>query len=110
MAVIDVTEQDFEREVIERSREIPVVVDFWAEWCGPCRMVAPVLEKLATEYQGKARIGKVNVDEQSSLAARYGIQSIPTMLLFKNGKVVEQYVGAAPREVLAKLLDKHVAT
>jgi len=105
--IVTLTDSNFDAEV--KKPDSPILVDFWAEWCGPCRMVAPVLEKLATEYQGKARIGKVNVDEQSSLAARYGIQSIPTMLLFKNGKVVEQYVGAAPREVLARLLDKHAA-
>src|SRR5262245_54342063 len=86
----------------------PILVDFWAEWCGPCRMVAPVLEQLAKDYAGKARVGKVNVDEHSAIAMRYGVQSIPTLLLFKQGKVVEQYIGATSRDVLAKILDKHV--
>jgi thioredoxin 1 len=86
----------------------PILVDFWAEWCGPCRMVAPVLEQLAKDYSGKVRIGKVNVDEHSGLAAQFGVQSIPTLLLIKQGKVVEQFIGATSRDVLAKLLDKHV--
>ena len=83
------------------------LVDFWAEWCGPCRMVAPVLEKLADELNGKVRVGKVNVDDESGLAGRYGIQSIPTLLLFKDGKVVDQYIGATTRDVLVKMLQKH---
>jgi thioredoxin len=102
--ILTLTNSNFDAEV---KNTTPILVDFWAEWCGPCRTVAPILEKLAVEYQGKVRIGKVNVDEQSGLAAKFGIQSIPTMLLFKNGKVVEQFVGAAPRDVLARLLDKH---
>ncbi len=92
----------------ETKGESPILVDFWAEWCGPCRMVAPVLEQLAKEYAGKARVGKVNVDDHSNLASRYGVMSIPTLLLFKQGKVVEQYIGATSRDTLAKLLDKHV--
>ena len=105
--IVTLTHTNFDDEV--KKPATPILVDFWAEWCGPCRMVAPVLEKLADEYAGKARIGKVNVDEQSSLAAKFGVQSIPTLLLFKNGKVVEQFIGATTRDVLAKLLDKHVA-
>ncbi|HEU4403226.1 MAG TPA: thioredoxin [Candidatus Polarisedimenticolia bacterium] len=103
--ILTLTHNNFEAEV--KKPGAPILVDFWAEWCGPCRMVAPVLEKLAVEYQGKARIGKVNVDEESSLAAKYGVQSIPTLLMFKEGKVVEQFVGATSRDVLARLIDKH---
>ena len=104
--IVTLTNTNFDQEV--KNSATPILVDFWAEWCGPCRMVTPVLEKLADEYAGKARIGKVNVDEQSGLAARYGVQSIPTLLLFKNGKVVEQYIGATTGDVLAKLIDRHV--
>jgi len=105
MAVGKVSDTDFEAEVLKATG--PVVVDFWAEWCGPCRMVAPVLEKLADELDGKVRVGKVNVDDESGLAGRYGIQSIPTLLLFKDGKVVDQYIGATTRDVLVKMLQKH---
>ena len=103
--IVTLTSTNFESEV--KRPGAPILVDFWAEWCGPCRMVAPVLEDLAEKYAGKVRVGKVNVDDESTLAGRYGIQSIPTLLLFRDGRVVEQYVGAAPREVLARLIDKH---
>ncbi len=103
--ILTLTNSNFESEV--KKPGAPILVDFWAEWCGPCRMVAPVLEKLAEDYDGKVRIGKVNVDDESGLAARYGIQSIPTLLLFKNGKVVEQFIGATSRDVLVKMIDKH---
>jgi len=105
--IVTLTSSNFESEI--KKPGPPILVDFWAEWCGPCRMVAPVLEDLAQTYDGKVRVGKVNVDDESTLAGRYGIQSIPTLLLFREGKVVEQYVGAAPREVLARLLDKHTS-
>ena len=105
--IVTLTSSNFDDEVKEAAT--PILVDFWAEWCGPCRMVTPVLEKLADEYAGKARVGKVNVDEQGGLAAKFGVQSIPTLLLFKEGKVVEQFIGATSRDVLAKLLDKHVS-
>ncbi len=104
--ILTLTNANFEAEV--KRPETPIVVDFWAEWCGPCRLVAPVLEKLAEDYDGKVRIGKVNVDEQGSLASKYGIQSIPTLLIFKGGKVVEQFVGATTRDVLARMIDKHI--
>jgi thioredoxin 1 len=104
--ILTLTSTNFDIET--KRTETPILVDFWAEWCGPCRMVAPVLEKLAQDYSGKVRIGKVNVDEHGGLASKFGIQSIPTLLIFKAGKVVEQFVGAAPRDVLARLIDKHV--
>ena len=100
-----VSDTTFEQDVLKSAN--PVLVDFWAEWCGPCRMVAPVLEKLADELDGKVRVGKVNVDDESGLAGRYGIQSIPTLLLFKDGKVVDQYIGATTRDVLVRMLQKH---
>jgi thioredoxin len=104
--IMTLTSQNFDEET--KRAESPILVDFWAEWCGPCRMVAPVLEQLAEEYQGKARVGKVNVDEHSGLAAKFGVQSIPTLLLFKGGRVVEQYIGATSRDVIARLIDKHL--
>jgi thioredoxin 1 len=104
--ILTLTDSNFDSEV--KQPGVPILVDFWAEWCGPCRMVAPILEQLSDEYTGKVRIGKVNVDDHSALAGKYGVQSIPTLLLFKDGKVVEQYIGAAPRDVLARLLDKHI--
>jgi thioredoxin len=103
--IVTLTKDNFESEVEKPGA--PILVDFWAEWCGPCRIVAPVLEQIAGDLQGKVRIGKVNVDDESSLAGRYGIQSIPTLLLFKEGKVVDQYVGATSRDVLVKMLQKH---
>ena len=103
--ILTLNKGNFETEI--KNPGTPILVDFWAEWCGPCRMVAPVLEKLADELNGKIRIGKVNVDDESSLAGRYGIQSIPTLLLFKDGKVVDQYIGATTRDVLVKMLQKH---
>jgi thioredoxin 1 len=103
--IVTLTTDNFEEEI---KRGAPILVDFWAEWCGPCRMVAPVLEKLAEQYDGKARVGKVNVDEQGALATQYGILSIPTLLLFKEGKVVEQLIGATTGDALAKLIDRHV--
>jgi len=105
MAVIDVTEQDFEQEVLNRSQTIPVVVDFWAEWCGPCRAIAPVLEEMAEASEGRVTLMKVNVDENPGLAARYGIRSIPTILFFKEGALVDRVVGAAPRAVLQDVVN-----
>jgi len=99
---ITATEQNFKNEVLESDK--PVLVDFWAEWCGPCKMIAPALEELAEEFDGKAKIAKVNVDEQQSLAFEYGVRSIPTLLFFRGGKVVEQLVGAAPKATLANKL------
>jgi thioredoxin 1 len=93
---------NFESEVTQSA--VPVLVDFWAEWCMPCKMVAPALSEIAKEYDGKAKIGKLNVDEQPDLAARFNIVSIPTMLLFKDGEVVQQQVGAAPKEQLETLI------
>jgi len=104
--IMTLTSSNFEAET--KRAESPILVDFWAEWCGPCRMLTPVLEQLAQDYQGKARIGKLNVDDHSGLAAKYGVQSIPTLLLFKQGKVVEQYIGATSKDVLARLIDKHL--
>ena len=99
---LTLTEANFDAEVLSSSK--PVLVDFWAAWCSPCRAIAPTIERLADEFEGSAKVGKVDVDEQQSLALRYGIQSIPTMLLFQNGQVVDQVVGAPREELLRKKL------
>ncbi|HBW00284.1 MAG TPA: thioredoxin [Bacteroidetes bacterium] len=104
---IEFNDANFATEV--ESADTPVLVDFWAEWCGPCRMVGPVVEELAGEYEGKVKVGKVDVDNNPSVSMKYGIRSIPTLLIFKNGEVVDQVVGAVPKSVLQKQLDAQVA-
>lgn len=96
-------ENNFTDEVMKS--EIPVLIDFYAEWCGPCRMMAPVVEQFAEEYEGRVKIGKINVDEESDLAARFGVQSIPSFIFIKDGKVVDRVTGAMPRPVLKGYLD-----
>ncbi len=103
---VEITDNNFE-EVIKTDQ--PVLVDFWAEWCGPCKMIAPVVEELASEYNGKAIIGKVDVDSNPEISAKFGIRSIPTLLVFKNGEVVEKQVGAVPKNVLSQKIDAQIA-
>ena len=105
--IVTLTQDNFENEALKSTS--PVLVDFWAEWCGPCKMIAPVLDELATEYQGKIKIGKVNVDEQQGLAAQYKVSAIPTLLIIKNGQVIEQTRGAKSKRDLKASLDKAVA-
>lgn len=105
--IINVTKDNFEAEVVKSAQ--PVLVDFWAEWCGPCKMIAPILDELAAEYDGKVRIGKVNIDEQQALAAQYGIQAIPTLLIFKQGQVIEQVTGLRSKKELKTKLDQAAA-
>lgn len=102
MAEIQLNEQNFEQEV--SRADLPVLVDFWASWCGPCQMLAPVIAEIAEEYAGKVKVGKVNVDEQPNLANRYGIASIPTVMLFKNGEVVNTSLGYRPKNELETML------
>lgn len=104
---VEFTDGNFDELVLKSDK--PVLVDFWAEWCGPCRMVGPVVEELAGEYEGKAVIGKVNVDENREISAKYGIRNIPTLLVFKNGEVVDKQVGVAPKNQLASKLDAQMA-
>jgi thioredoxin 1 len=105
--LIVATESNFNDEVLRAPT--PVLVDFWAEWCGPCKMIAPVLDELANEYDGKVKIAKVNIDEHQNLAAQFRITAIPTLLLFKNGQVLEQMVGAKSKRDLKASLDKAAA-
>ena len=100
---IEITDANFEQEVMES--EIPVLLDFWAEWCGPCHMVAPTIEEIAGEYEGKVKVGKLNVDNNMNTAAKYGIRSIPTLLVFKGGEVAAQFVGVQAKNVLTEKLD-----
>jgi len=104
---LQITDAQFEQAVIQS--DVPVLVDFWAPWCGPCQAVAPVLEELARDYAGKVKIAKVNTDENQTNAFGYGIQGIPTMVLFKNGSEVDRLVGAAPKSRLAQWLDSALA-
>jgi thioredoxin len=103
---VEVTDTNFEVEVLKSS--VPVLVDFWAEWCGPCKAMAPTIEVVARDYQGRARVAKLNVDENISTASRYNIKGIPTLLLFKNGMVKEQIVGSTNKESIARIIDKHL--
>lgn len=106
MAELQLSDQNFETEVLKST--VPVLVDFWAPWCGPCRIQGPIIEELANEVAvDKAKVGKLNVDENSMVASRYGIMSIPTLLIFKNGRVVEQFVGVQSKDNLKTALDKY---
>ncbi|MBG0744380.1 MAG: thioredoxin [Cylindrospermopsis raciborskii KL1] len=102
-AALDVTDASFKQEVI--GSDIPVLVDFWAPWCGPCRMVAPVVEEIATQYEGKLKVVKINTDENPKVAGEYGIRSIPTLMVFKGGEKVGIHVGAVPKSTLSKTLE-----
>lgn len=103
MNEIKITKENFEAEVIQSDK--PVLLDFWATWCGPCRMLAPIVEDIAKEYDGKIKVGKVNVDEEPELAGAFQVASIPTVVILKNGKIVNQSIGYKPKEELAKLLE-----
>lgn len=106
MGILHFTEKTFEEEAIKADK--PVLVDFWAQWCGPCRSVAPVLEELSNEYEGKAVIGKVNVDEENELAQKFRIMSIPTVILFNKGEIVEKVIGARTKKDYAAMIDKYL--
>jgi thioredoxin 1 len=104
--VVTLSDSSFDTEVLQSAT--PVMVDFWAEWCGPCKMLGPTIDQLADEYQGKVKIAKLNVDDNSSTASRFGIRGIPALLIFQGGQVKEQLVGALPKANISKALDKYV--
>ncbi|KAB2923670.1 MAG: thioredoxin [Bacteroidetes bacterium] len=106
MKPVEITDANFKNEVVDSS--IPVLVDFWAVWCGPCKMIAPVVEELAKEYNGKMKFGKLDVDNNPQTAMQFGIRSIPTLLVFKGGKVVDQIVGAVPKRNLIDKITPHM--
>lgn len=106
MKPMEVTDSNFQNEVLKSDK--PVLLDFWAEWCGPCKMISPIVEELAKEYDGKLKVGKVDVDSNQQTSMQYGIRSIPTLLIFKGGKVVDQLVGAVPKKVLSEKITKHL--
>ncbi len=103
---LELTDATFDETL---KSDMPVLVDFWAEWCGPCKMIGPVVEELAADYEGKAVVAKLNVDENPQITARFGVRSIPTLLVFKNGQIVDKQVGAVPKSVLASKLEAQVA-
>lgn len=103
---LEFSDQNFEQDVLNSSQ--PVLVDFWATWCGPCRIMSPTVDLIAAEYVGRAKVGKLNVDENLSVASRYGIHSIPTLLLFKAGQIREQVSGTQSKEVISRLIDKYL--
>jgi thioredoxin len=104
--ILEFTDSNFEQEVLKSDK--PVLVDFWAEWCAPCRMVAPAVAAIAEEYATRAKVGKLNVDQNMNVTGRYSIRGIPTLLIFKGGQIQEQLVGATSKDVIAKLLEKHL--
>jgi thioredoxin 1 len=106
MSAAQVTDSTFKQEVLES--EVPVLVDFWAPWCGPCRMVAPVVEEIAEQYDTQIKVVKVNTDENPSVASQYGIRSIPTLMIFKGGQRVDMVVGAVPKTTLANTIEKYL--
>jgi thioredoxin 1 len=105
-AALQVTDASFKQDVLDS--DIPVLVDFWAPWCGPCRMVAPVVDEIAQQYEGKVKVVKLNTDENPNVASQYGIRSIPTLMIFKGGQRVDMVVGAVPKTTLANTLEKYI--
>ena len=104
--IVEVTDANFDQDVLKADQ--PVLVDFWATWRGPCRAIAPIVDELAKEYQGKIKVGKMDVDRNNATPMRYGVRGIPTLLVFKGGQVKEQIVGYVPKETIQKALDKHI--
>ncbi len=106
MSSLAITSTEFQDKVL--NSDVPVLVDFWAEWCGPCKMIGPSVEQLASEYSGRAGVFKLDIDSEGEIASQYGVQSIPTLLVFKGGKVVDQQIGAVPKQALAQLIERNL--
>jgi thioredoxin 1 len=106
MSILHFTDSNFKKEVLESN--LPVLVDFWANWCGPCKMIAPIVDELAKEYAGKMKIGKVDVDSNSAVASKYGVMSIPTLIFFKNGKIMDQVSGALNKTALKQKIEENI--
>jgi len=106
-AIIEISDSNFESEVV--NSDVPVLVDFWAPWCGPCRAIAPIVEEISSTYEGKIKVGKMNVDENQSTTMKFGIRSIPTIIMFKGGEAVEQIIGAVPKAEIEKVVEKSIA-
>ncbi len=104
MALVEITDANFEEEVLKS--DLPVIIDMWAVWCGPCRLIAPIMEEFATEYDGRLKVGKLDVDVNQQTAIKYGVRSIPTVLFFKNGELKDVVIGAAPRQVFKEKVEK----
>ena len=107
MSELNLTDDNFEEEVLKSG--VPVLVDFWAPWCGPCQMMGPIIEELASEYEGKVKVAKLNVDESQTTAGKYKVMSIPTFLVFKGGEVVDQMVGGVQKDKLKEMIEKHLS-
>jgi thioredoxin 1 len=106
-AIIELSDATFESEVV--NSDLPVLVDFWAPWCGPCRAVAPIVEEISSSYEGKIKVGKMNVDENQSTTMKFGIRSIPTLIMFKGGEAVDQIIGAVPKGEIERVVEKSLA-
>ncbi|MEP7146818.1 MAG: thioredoxin [bacterium] len=106
MKSIELTDANFEQEVLKS--ELPVLIDFWAVWCGPCKMIAPIVEEIAAEFDGKVKVGKLDIDNNQQVSVKYGIRSIPTLLIFKDGKIADQIVGAVPKSAIVQKLNAHI--
>ena len=106
-AIIELSDSTFESEVV--NSDVPVLVDFWAPWCGPCRAIAPIVEEISSSYEGKIKVGRMNVDENQSTTMKFGIRSIPTIIMFKDGEAVDQIIGAVPKGEIERVVDKSLA-
>lgn len=106
-AIIELSDSTFESEVV--NSDLPVLVDFWAPWCGPCRAIAPLVEEISSSYEGKIKVGRMNVDENQSTTMKFGIRSIPTIIMFKDGEAVDQIIGAVPKGEIERVVDKSLA-